>query len=317
MKEIPRKIHFFQIAWRTVDGQTIPKRHNFFMKVINEVLDNNEKKVFQKSETSGLFYLFERDKISSISSTNNIFLGKISEIRTMDLPLKFDLTKFIASGLEFKKYEGLYEPTHFAVFDGSIIGSEYNHYGPRMPYALHIIINNYLSENPIDDVERIEIKPILRQEIYEALSKFEEIRAVTIKIATDYARLLMAEDPNFEKLFSAAELVEDMYLTIGFSSGRKRSRGNIFNDVVSSLTKIFSRDDYKGKVFTLKIKGREAGGPMQEINLLNQIMLVEEKVAKLNSRTKAIDSQDMFRAIVESYKSLKSELERFISPLRE
>ncbi|HEC91631.1 MAG TPA: hypothetical protein ENI51_01335, partial [Candidatus Atribacteria bacterium] len=166
MGEVLRKIHFYQVVWVKNNGDRIQKNAQF----IHNVLSNISGQLIPKNDDE-LLYLEPYQQTTLSNSAGQFY--RISKIRTRDLPLKFDATKKDISPLDLKDYEGLFEPSHFVIFDGKITGAEYNYYGVRWVHSKLVwLINDYLRNNPQIDIKKVEIKPILKKEVYDLIEKF-------------------------------------------------------------------------------------------------------------------------------------------------
>jgi len=311
MDEVRRKIHFYQIVWLKNNGDKVQKPAQF----IQDILSKISGQLIQQSDNE-LLYL-EHYSTPSIPSGD---LYRMSKIRKSDLPLGFDINKKDVFPLDLKDYQGLFEPSHFVVFDGKIIGAEYNHYGVKWLHSkLMWLINDHLRTNAYGDIKRVEIKPILKKEVYDLISKFVEIKGIRISVATNYAKLLKREDPqSFEHMFSAAELVDDMWLHLSFTLGKGRRYGDPtkFEKILTSIKKILSRGDSRNNVNVMEIRGKfEGSDAVESINVLEELMLTEKRISKLDERTRAVNPDSMYGEIIESYNSLKEELEKFMNPV--
>jgi len=313
MSDVLRKIHFYQVVWVKNNGGRIQKNSKFIQSILSKI---SGQLIQQNNEE--LLYL-ESYKQDSLGNSNKS-LYRISKIRKNDLPLGFDIDKKNIFPLHLEDNQAISEPSHFVIFDGKIIGAEYNYYGVKWVNSkLMWLINGYLKSNSYEDVKRVEIKPILKKEIYDLIEKFIEIKGIRISIATNYAKLLTQEDPqSFEQMFSAAELVDNMWLHLSFTLGKGRRYGDPtkFEKIIKSVKKILSREDSKNNVNVLEIRGRFKGGEtIESINVLEELMLTEKRIPKLDERTRAVKSNSMYREIIESYFILKEELEEFMNPV--
>ncbi|HIP48713.1 MAG TPA: hypothetical protein EYG92_07095 [Lutibacter sp.] len=314
MEEVNRKIHFYQIVWVDNNGEKVQKDIQFIHTILTKVSGQLVK------YKDGDFLYIEVYGTNAVSNSN-IVLYSIAKIRKSDLPLKFDINNKDISPLNLTNNEGLFEPSHFVIFDGKIIGAEYNHYGVRQINSkLEWLINKYIKRNTLTDIKRVEIKPILKKEVYDLIEKFVEIRGIRISIATNYAKLLKQEDPvSFEQMFSAAEIVDDMWLHLTFSLGRGKKYGDSakFEKVLKSIKKILSREYNKNNVNVIEIKGKlEGSDSIESINVLEELMLTEKKVLKLDDKTRAVNPESMYKEIIDSYFALKDELKEFVNPVR-
>jgi len=313
MEEVTRKIHFYQIVWVKNNGDKVPKSaqfiHNILSKISGQLIKRNNDE---------LLYL-DSYKQTTLSNQNRK-LYRIFRLRDKDLPLEFDINTKNISSLSLDKDKVLGEPSHFVVFDGKIIGAEYNHYGVKWVNSKLIwLINNHLQNNTYGDIKRVEIKPILKKEVYDLIEKFVEIKGIRISVATNYAKLLKREDPqSFEQMFSAAELVDDMWLRLSFTLGKGKKYGDPskFERVLKSIKKILSRKDSKNNVNVMEIRGKvEGSDAIETINVLEELMLTKKRIPKLDDKTRAVNPDSMYREIIDSYLALKSELEESMTPV--
>jgi len=313
MSEILRKIHFYQVMWVKNNGDKVQKNAQF----IHSVLSDISGQLIQQNGNE-LLYLESYPQTTLSKPARQLY--RISKIRKSDLPLGFDINKKDVFPLDLKDYQGLFDPSHFVIFDGKIIGAEYNHYGIKWVHSKLVwLINEYLRNNPQIGLKRVEIKPILKKEVYDLIEKFIEIKGIRISVATNYAKLLKQEDPqSFEQMFSAAELVDDMWLHLSFTLGKGRRYGDPskFEKLLKSIKKILSRKDSKSNINVLDIRGKlEGSDSIESINVLEELMLTEKRIPKLDDRTKAVNPDSMYREIIDSYTSLKNELEEFMDPV--
>ena len=313
MGNVRRKIHFYQIVWVKNNGDKVQKNAQFIKNILSKISGQ----LIQRGNDE-LLYLDGYKQTTISSQDRNLY--RIFRLRDKDLPLEFDINTKDISSLNLDKDKVLGEPSHFIIFDGKIIGAEYNHYGVKWVNSkLMWLINDHLGSNTYGDIKRVEIKPILRKEVYELIEKFAEIKGISISIATNYAKLLKQEDPqSFSQMFSAAELVDNMWLNLSFTLGKGRRHGSPtkFEKVLKSIKKILSREDSKNKVNIIEIRGKfEGSDTIETVNILEELMLTEKRIPKLDDRTRAVNPDSMYQEIVESYVALKDELEEFMSPV--
>ena len=313
MGEVIRKIHFYQIVWVKNNSEKVQKSvqfiHNILSKISGQLIQRNDDE-----------FIYLEPYNQATLSNFNMKLYRISKIRKSDLPLGFDINRKDVFPLDLKDYQGLFEPSHFVIFDGKIIGAEYNHYGVKWVHSKLVwLINEHLRQNPYGDIKRVEIKPILKKEVYDLINKFIEIKSIRISVATNYAKLLKKEDPqSFEQMFSAAELVDDMWLHLSFTLGKGKKYGDPkkFERILKPIKKILSRDDSKNNVNVMEIRGKlEESDAIEKINVLEELMLTEKRIPKLDDRTRAVNPDSMYREIIDSYLALKDELEEFMNPV--
>jgi hypothetical protein len=117
-------------------------------------------------------------------------------------------------------------------------------------------------------------------------------------------------------MFAAANLVDDMWLTIKFGIGNKRNiQKSWFSKVINRVKKIFNRDDFAENISSLKIRGKMFDSKyVEEINLIERLLVSKKTVLKMDEKSRCVDSEDMYEKILESYESLYEELQQYIKP---
>lgn len=309
MEKITRRIQFYKVTWARRNGDIITKNSAFFDSILTQLC--GVKGVDPSYDVS----LEQYNKATLQVTDPNKSFYKLSKIRKTDLPLKYDYDQGADLPLGLEPNEGLSEPGHFAVFNGVFIGAEYNHYAPRIAILVEHI-NNQLNSNPIEDLIGVQITPILKPGILERIDRITYISSIYIKIATDYARLISQQDNSLKSLLSAADLTEDAFLKIEFSigAGRKLKRAVAFERIIGPLKVIISRRDDMGSIKDAQIRGKEIGSSVPDtFDLLEEQLIAKREVTAMDAETRAVNPIEMYKAILNTYSALRSDLERFTS----
>jgi len=306
--ELKRTIQFYQVVWIRSSGDAVKKDNAFFESVLANICGVSE----EESTYDESLEEYDRTAIG-ITDINKSFY-KISKIRKIDLPLKHDYSSDSDLPLGLEAHEGLTEPLHFVGFNGVLIGAEYNHYSTRMPSSLVKKINDHLKTNSYEDIIRVEIAPVLKEGLVERIDRIREISSVHIKIATDYAKIISQEDDSVRTLLAAADLTQDAYLKIEFSvgQGRKLKPASAFSQILTIVKALISRTDSMGSIVDAQIKGKEIGSAVPDkYDLLEEMLVTKRQVAKIDEKTRAVSSIEMYKAILDAYNTLNSYLVRF------
>ena len=284
MANIRRYVYFYQISWINENDNVIFKNHDFFKKVFNKVCGVEKFEGYWKSI----------EEYSKLNEENWIF-GIISKTKTTDFPLKQNLDNHNLSSLELNENEGLYHPTHFAVFKGTILLFEYNFEGFRVNSTLKNKINNYLKKHKIEGIKEVQIKPVIREDLKKILLD-SKVRDIQISIAPGKIDIL--KDVNdIGEMFRNVNDFPDLTLNLGFSLGKRRS--NKFYDKMDKIKDSFSNFLSDDKIdslekFIIKVKTDEG---IDSINLLDYIFKVNVEFLKLDDKSRAIDSKSAFESI--------------------
>lgn len=303
---IKRTIYYYQISWINQKEEIVFKDKQFFYNFFSKILVKEDKDDY-------LIRLEEKkinnnqDKSKNEENKNWIF-GILSKTKKTDFPMKQNLDDGVLSSLDLKENEGLYYPTHFAIYDGSILITEVNFDSLRPNFFIKRKINDILEKKEYE-VKEIKIKPILRKDIEEILNS--NLREIQLSIAPS-KRSILKEEPNLNSMFKNIESFPDLTLNIGFSMGRRRSNKYYkeFDNIKKSLLNLFKED--KLNSFNKVFVKRKINEKYESINLLDQIFKTEEEFIKSNDRNKAINSEDAFKKFKIIYKNNKSELDDMI-----
>lgn len=313
MDEIERRIQFYKVSWFKGEDP-ISKDINFLNSILMKM-----PKIITADSSFEICTENCNDKALVSTHTDKSF-WKISKIRRTDYPLKINLDNMVNGPLDLKENEGLQEPSHFVVFNDASIGAELNFNAPRVATTLNREINKYLEKFPCD-VDEMQIEPMLRESSYNKIDKMWEISSVLVKLSTNYAETLNKipgkRDYSFGNTFSSHEAVEDMFLGVQFYVGRGRrpKPKKFFEQVISDVRALLKQPDCLDSVEMAKVRGKQFGADSIEVvDLLEDRLMVLKKVAKLDGKTKAVNPHDMFEKIIDSYKILKPEIDKYALP---
>jgi len=304
---LTRKIYFYQIKWIDESRKRKFKDNNFLESLLTD-------KFVDKSGDNNTFEVILENKNGDYPKRKENSFWVVSKNRKLDLPLKYNEKEGKPVSLGLLDDEGLYEPSHFIIFDGKIIAVEYNHQSISVTTGFSQILNKILEDKPKNGIVGVEITKILRPEAFERLNNISEIKGIKIKVATNYAKLQSSKKEEYAQMFGAAELVDDMYITLYFSVGSKRGDNrSSFSKVISTISSLIKETDVQNNVKTLKVRGRETvGSDIQDIDLLKDFFISETKVTKIDGKTKGVNEEDMFQKIVSSYSGNQSELTQYV-----
>lgn len=313
MNEIGRKIQFYKISWLN-GSNPIPKDIGFLNGILAEM------PIITTADSSFDIYIHNFNNPSLVSNHIDKSFWIISKIRRTDYPLKINLDSRINSPLDLKENEGLEEPSHFVAFNDGIIGAELNFNAVRVATTLNREINKYLKTHQ-HDVDEIQIEPMLRENSYNKIDKMQEISSIQVKLATNYAKALNKipgeRNYSFGHTFSSHEAVEDLFLGVQFYVGRGRrpKPKSVFRQVISDVRELLKQPDSSENVEVAKVRGKLFGADSAEvIDLLEDRLMVQKKVTRLDDKTKAVNPLDMFEKILDSYENLKPEIDKYLLP---
>lgn len=201
---------------------------------------------------------------------------------------------------------GLYEPTHFVIFEEGYIGVEYNHFGPRISR-----LSSYFEQKFPDYFDHAALYPIIDHNLHNKVASMGEIKLFQLKINKDIIDLSKQLDDNLSDCFAALEAISDQIEDVEIILRPKR-RGSLgLDDLVRRIPSWFGNRHVVEGTSKFKIRAYDRSiGSDRTFDLLQDIMRYEVKVVKQDSRHKCVDCTSMYNAIIDAYSKLRPEILR-------
>lgn len=212
----------------------------------------------------------------------------------------------VLTSLSLGQRAGLYEPIHIVFFPQSIVGVEFNFYGPRpsrIPYYLERAVGGLNTP--------FVMEALLRGDVAEQLNHHTAVRMFDIKVRSSYAAAVADADQSLGaalgQLASAGE-ASVVGLTLQPEPYQRRfiSRG-----LIDTARQILRRPDVRDNVLSFHIKGLDdRTDRVEEIDLLRDALISVKKIVRVDTRTRALSDDAAYAAIEEAYRELRSDLEQ-------
>jgi hypothetical protein len=218
------------------------------------------------------------------------------------------------------KVPNVFEPIHIVVFPLSVVGVEWNQYGPRALSAFP----GYLSQK-CPDIEPSYLKPLYDQDVIDTLNRFSEITLMTLELEREKVGLLNNADP---KLSSGLKKISDKYpsasvaLTLKLQPDEKRDKSSkkareqrdarkksidqfshaIFEEIqllATDATALESLSSFQVHGFDSRTKSTRT------VNLLDARITARKKVDLIDPNHGLVESESMYNAIIAAHKELE------------
>ncbi len=294
--EATRTIQFFRIdAGQNEAGRPNPFEHGRFMDAINQL-------TWVRGQASR--YLtddLETDLCAHVDSQTEM---RLSRVRRGSLPMVERAGQ--VSPLLIDPDQGLLETIHIVWFDNSIVGADYNHYGPRLSR-----LSDYFEDKCGLRSGAVRFNPLLKQDSLAELEHLENISLLTLKIRTPYAAVVAQADQSLGAAFSAArEAVggdgAEVEVVLRPAVEDRRS---FFERHFSGLRRLAERTDLRSGARRFKVTGRhDETHRLDTVDLLSDRLISRKSVVRSDARSRAIDPNSAFAAIREAYDELREEL---------
>lgn len=306
MVTIERTIEFYQILWKKVrKDRYITKPTTYTDKILSSIGDHGSNKIRvlksadPKADAEEMYDILLEDRTSGQKLQRE---WAIFKVRKTGLPSKYDTSSFKRTPNFFSKDEGLDETVHFKIYNGTILVSEYNYYGVRIKNTLSRHINEHLKKKNLD--YRCIIKPILHEDVYEVIDKMTTVQSAKLKVATNYAKELSKKHKSFAGIFSAANGIDDMTLTINWSMSKGAVDTDKFPiiDPIKGLVRLIKEGKAEDDLKMLKVRGTARDtDTLDTVDFLKDLMKTTKKVALIDPRQKIVNTIDIFHKIEDAY----------------
>lgn len=229
-------------------------------------------------------------------------IGKTRKIGLPTLEKKGNITSLDLPDTE----TGLYESTHFMIFPGNVIVYEFNFYAPRIISLAHYITQKMTSKETVAFIE-----PILKDDPTEILKNISKPKKMYIKAHRGMS-LFSQLDKNLDSGFRALEKMNDAeYLEISMSIKPKRKEPLKLRFIKKLPEFINKNSEFLDK---FEIHGESKNGNRNEVfDFLGDKLHSIKKVVQVDEIHRHIDSNDMFKALEESYNENESFLKTYVS----
>lgn len=202
--------------------------------------------------------------------------------------------------LQLAAERGLAESIHILLFDDSVIGSEYNHYGPRVT-----TLGRFLNERCDQDIR---IRPFIREDVISAILSMREIRRFRVKVTPHGAAELqqrgvaLSEGLDVADVFRAGKYADLTWASqpgdADFTQRVKRFFRGLRDSGVEPTTVVEAAQVY----------GVTSGDDLDDFDLLRDRVVIVEQIRRESPRHRTLDTEAAYAAIEAVHESLATDL---------
>ena len=200
---------------------------------------------------------------------------------------------------------GLVEQIHVRFFPNSIVGFDFNFYGPRLER-----FGDYLSQfSDAAGAAPVVFEALLNHETMALLQDQKEVRLFSLRVRRSQVDRMAEIDAAMGSAFKETAKVSDadeLEITL---RPEPYSRDNLGKQLIDKARRLLKEPDAREITSQFKVRLAEPGQPASEIDLLGDRFIMERRILKQDTRTRVLDSADAFANIDEAYRQLKDELQ--------
>ena len=200
--------------------------------------------------------------------------------------------------LELEEARGLAESIHILLFDDTVIGSEYNHYGPRIT-----TFASFLKERCNVDVR---IRQLIRRDVIDEILAMRDVRVFRVKVAPSAATAVQQRAQGLGGAFDAAELFSaGHYMDLKLASG---GNDEAFTTRVKTFFDRFRDPEAAAQLEAAQVYGKNRDGMFETLDLLKDRIVLARDIEREAPRSRALDKESAYRAVEDAYAEISDEL---------
>jgi hypothetical protein len=203
------------------------------------------------------------------------------------------------AALELDERRGLAESIHVVLFSDNVVGSEYNHYGPRAS-----TLATFLNERCQQDVV---MRQLVRRDVMTAILNMREIRKIRIKAAPAAAAVLRDRASGLGGAVDAAENFSAgkyLDLTLAPDTGHTRE----FTEQAKAFFRRVRDRNAPSDLEAAEVDGITDEGLVGHLDLLHDYVVLNREIERESPRSRALDRDAAYRAIQDAYQEIEGEI---------
>jgi len=228
---------------------------------------------------------------------------RLGSIRRSDFPQVEEQGEI--TPLEISDRSGLLEQVHIVFLEENIVGCDFNFYGPRITKLPYYLADKAVGIAPPE----LNFTPLLRQDVYEQLKEFKYLRLFNLKIRSSFADTIKDIDRSLSDAFKAAQSVGEADEIELILRATGRSTGWLSERLLEIAGKLVKLKDiqYDTKKFVVSGYSKEKQKAV-ELDLLSDKLIIKKSILKADKRSRALNKNSAYNAIISAYNELKKEI---------
>ena len=214
-------------------------------------------------------------------------------------------SKGLISDLDIAESQGLLESTHVVFLPDNVIGTEYNHYGPRISR-----IGSHLRNKSSGEVPRARIGPVFRKDVAKKLDNLQELHLLDMQVVPSAAQIVEQIHQPLGAALRALAAIPQNSLTLQLTlRPTKAAESSFLSDLLNPLKEMLASMPFRQGAKQLKVEGRpQDARKLELIDLLKDDITAQRNMILLTPRGRALDSNAAFLKIIQTYEELQSEI---------
>ena len=204
---------------------------------------------------------------------------------------------------------GLLEASHVVFFPGSIVGVEYNHYGPRSSR-----LGPYLSQTAQSSLPKLTLASLLRQDVATQLDRLVDLRRFEFKVRPSNMHWIRQADESLAAALEANQQLFESPKTVELAITLQKPSENTLHAWLSRLKTLVKNPFLRDEALQLRVRGKcQDTKHVETLDLLKDQLISTKRIMRVDKRSRAVDSPSAFAAIREAYQEQRDELQEALA----
>ncbi|SHJ13441.1 hypothetical protein [Clostridium magnum] len=328
MDKVTRKVYCYDITAAKGLKEIMEGYYSAYNTIINSGEDLQKSKLIYENSKDNLKYYLDINRKVDVENEDKTSATKVDcyyecilyKLRETDFPYLFDLKTGDKDKIQARLTQALMEQTHFIIIPQlNLIISEYNHLGPNIyklmsiidntlgfPYSCSLNINHIYNGKTIDKIRNLKgIKSMTFKAGHQGLRTLSSIMEVGF---LDVKNGTFDNDSELEfeiTIKGKGRKKEIKKQNNGEENGLKQCVEKLYRYIDGSKKKEIDADISKAKIKEFD------GDSSLPIDLLEEHLVSDIIVSKLDDKFKYLNSKDMFEELFKIYNSNKFDLSKY------
>lgn len=209
--------------------------------------------------------------------------------------------------LNIRQGSGLSDHIHVVFFENNIVGADFNFYGPRISG-----LEKYLAVKAHQWCHNLTFGILLDPDTAQRLNRYEELRVLELRMRPADGEILRNYSDSLADSYRSVNglLDQDAQLELVLRP-KPHSRGGIGRDILQRVKRMFLNEELRDKASRFRVQGiNQLGDTEDPIDLLSDDLVVRKPMIKQGDRSRAVDAESAYQAIIEAHAQVEHKLAR-------
>ena len=203
--------------------------------------------------------------------------------------------------------QGVVEVTHLVFFPDNVIGSEYNHFGPRIS-RLPIYLREKIPTN--EDVKNLRLSVLTRGDTTAILDELTSVHTLEMAVLPSVRALIRNRDPGLGAALDGIAGIGNADVVKLSYTASVNERESLLQRLAGLFKELLPNPEFVNGTSKLQLTAkRPTRSRAEPFDLLKDVMTSRREFVRLTT-SKALDTQSAYQTIIAAHEDALSEIEQ-------